>query len=114
MSTAAALADPVRVEILSLLRTGPLTAGGIAGHFSISRPAISRHLRVLRDAGLVLDERAGRERYYRLETAPLRELAAWLQQFLSGVSWETRLDALETEVWRTSRDRRATRKEHTA
>ncbi|MGE3074392.1 MAG: metalloregulator ArsR/SmtB family transcription factor [Dehalococcoidia bacterium] len=114
MSTAAAIADPVRVEILALLRRGPLTAGAIAGRFNISRPAISRHLRVLREAGLVRDEVIGRERHYTLETGPLRELAAWIRQFLRADSWETRLDALETEVRRTARDGRVASKEHTA
>jgi DNA-binding transcriptional ArsR family regulator len=71
---------------------------------AISRPAVSRHLRVLRQCGLVVDEARGRERVYRLDVAPLAELDTWLSQFRSG--WEARLDALETEVYRTRRDRR--------
>lgn len=104
-AVASAIADPVRRRILSMLRGGALTAGGIAAAFDISRPAISRHLRVLRTSGLVLDEARGRERVYTLETAPLGELHEWLAGF--GRQWEARLDALETEVHRTRRDRRA-------
>ncbi len=114
MKAAAALADAIRIDILELLRPGPLPAGQVAAHFDISRPAISRHLRVLREAGLVRDQVSGRERYYSLETAPLRELATWLQRFLREDDWQTRLDALDTEVHRTSRQRRTSHKEHSA
>ncbi|MEU6644304.1 metalloregulator ArsR/SmtB family transcription factor [Saccharomonospora sp. NPDC046836] len=106
MEAAAAIADPVRREILILLRETGRTAGEIAAHFDISRPAISRHLRVLREAGLVRAEPSGRERFYVLDPAPLAELAGWLAQFDSSGGWEQRLDALETEVYRTRRERR--------
>ena len=105
MDAVAAIADPVRREILELLRFGPLTAGAIASRFDISRPAISRHLRVLRESGLVVDRAQGRQRVYRLDVAPLAEVDAWLGQFRQG--WSSRLDALETEVHRTRRERRA-------
>lgn len=88
-----------------MLLGAPLTAGKIADAFDISRPAISRHLRVLRATGLVTDEAHGRLRVYTLETAPLEELQDWLAGF--GRQWEARLDALETEVHRTRRERRA-------
>jgi len=104
-AVASAIADPVRREILLMLRAGPLSAGEIAGAFAITRPAISRHLRVLRESGLVADEARGRRRVYTLETGPLDELQAWLAGF--GRGWEARLDALETEVHRARRDRRA-------
>jgi len=104
MQAAAAIADPVRRSILSMLRRGPLTAGAIASAFEISRPAVSRHLRVLREHDLVRDEAVGRSRVYRLDVAPLLELDAWLGQFRG--SWQQALDALETEVHRTRRDRR--------
>ena len=105
MDVPAAIADPVRREIMGLLRSRTMTAGEIAECFDISRPAISRHLRVLRECGLVVDELRGRRRLYRLETAPLVELEAWLAQFHDR--WSGPLDALETEVYRTRRDRRA-------
>jgi DNA-binding transcriptional ArsR family regulator len=105
MEVATAIADPVRREILEMLRRGPMTAGAIAASFPISRPAVSRHLRVLREHGLVVDASHGRERVYRLDVTPLADLDAWLAQFRRG--WAAALDALETEVRRTGRDRRA-------
>jgi DNA-binding transcriptional ArsR family regulator len=98
-----AIADPVRQEILVMLRDEPETAGAIAKRFAISRPAISRHLRVLRECGLVHAEVAGRERVYSLDTAPLAELDQWLELFRDR--WSQRLDALDTEVRRARRDR---------
>lgn len=103
---AAAIADPIRRAILEMLRDGRLTAGEIAGRFDISRPAISRHLRVLRESGLVRDELSGRRRYYELDIEPLGELAGWIARLGVVGRWEQRLDALATEVHRTRRDRR--------
>ncbi|MEU9917453.1 metalloregulator ArsR/SmtB family transcription factor [Streptomyces sp. NPDC051001] len=103
---AEAIADPVRREILLLLRHTPLTAGEIAARFPISRPAVSRHLRVLREAGLVQDEQIGRHRRYSLMPGRLGHLAAWLGLFITRQpGWSQRLAALETEVHRTRRDR---------
>jgi len=104
---AKAIGDPVRRDILGMLRAGPLTAGAIADRFEISRPAVSRHLRILRDSGLVVAETRGRERVYRLDVGPLAELDEWLDQFRDG--WSARFDALETEVYRTRRERRSAR-----
>ncbi|MBM2616061.1 winged helix-turn-helix transcriptional regulator [Actinoplanes sp. LDG1-06] len=107
---AAAIADPVRREILELLRDGPMPARRIAGRFPISRPAVSRHLRVLRECGLVHDTLTGRERLYRLDVTPLTALTTWLAGFPAeppaAARWNRHLDALETEVHRTRRDRR--------
>ncbi|MFJ6658958.1 metalloregulator ArsR/SmtB family transcription factor [Streptomyces sp. NPDC091377] len=104
---AEAIADPVRREILVMLRHAPLTAGEIAERFTITRPAVSRHLRVLRESGLVRDERLGRHRRYSLVAAGLVALAAWLARFEGGgADWLQRLDALDTEVHRTRRERR--------
>ncbi|PRX08665.1 DNA-binding transcriptional ArsR family regulator [Actinoplanes italicus] len=102
---AGAIADPVRREILLLLRDQPLTAGQVAGRFPISRPAISRHLRVLRDAGLVRDTADGRRRVYTLVAGPLDELAGWIGRLTRPSGWQHRFDALETEVHRTRRER---------
>ncbi|MEU8898276.1 metalloregulator ArsR/SmtB family transcription factor [Nocardia sp. NPDC048505] len=104
---AGAIADPVRREILEMLDGQRLTAGDIAQRFEISRPAISRHLRVLRESGLVSAELVGRERYYALRTEPLAEIADWIARF-GRTAWEHRFDALETEVYRTRRERRTT------
>jgi DNA-binding transcriptional ArsR family regulator len=105
---AGAIADPVRREILLMLRDEPLSAGQIADRFAISRPAVSRHLRVLREAGLVRDTADGRRRVYELVTVPLDELAGWLERLTRPSGWPHRLDALETEVYRTRRERRKT------
>nr|WP_198151603.1 metalloregulator ArsR/SmtB family transcription factor [Kibdelosporangium sp. MJ126-NF4]CEL16947.1 Transcriptional regulator, ArsR family [Kibdelosporangium sp. MJ126-NF4]CTQ91824.1 Transcriptional regulator, ArsR family [Kibdelosporangium sp. MJ126-NF4] len=105
---AGAIADPVRRQILELLRAGPLPAGGIADHFAITRPAISRHLRVLRESGLVRDETVGRQRVYALDPARFGVLTDWIAAMTApAAAWEQRLDALETEVYRTRRERRA-------
>ena len=98
-----AIADPIRRSILEMLWRQPLTAGQVAGRFDISRPAVSRHLRVLREAGLVSAEVSGRERTYRIEPSALSEIEGWIQRFRDP--WEARLDALETEAHRTRRER---------
>ncbi|WP_017571324.1 ArsR/SmtB family transcription factor [Nocardiopsis halotolerans] len=117
-----AIADPVRRRILDLLRTGDLTAGDVAARFTISRPAVSRHLRVLRESGLVRDRLVGRQRLYGVRPEGLSELGGWISRFTEPATgttsaapgralWEQRLDALETEVHRTRRERPS--REHT-
>jgi DNA-binding transcriptional ArsR family regulator len=81
---AAAIADPTRRRVLELVRDRELAAGEIAAEFEISRPAVSRHLRVLRGAGLVEERRHGRLRLYRADPAPLAELSRWLEDYWSG------------------------------
>jgi DNA-binding transcriptional ArsR family regulator len=103
---AAAIADPVRRAILVMLREQRLSAGEIADRFMISRPAISRHLRVLRESGLLRDTLAGRHRFYELDASRFAGLIEWLDQFNPATGWERRLDALETEVYRARRERR--------
>ena len=107
MLVAYAIADPVRRQILELLRDRSLAAGEIAGCFRISRPAVSRHLRVLRECGLIVHEVRGREWFYRLDTSALRPLESWLASLHDR--WAGPLDALETEVYRTRRERRIAR-----
>lgn len=103
MDVYAALADPVRREILEMLNATPLTAGQLADRFPISRPAVSRHLRVLREAGLVSVTASGREREYRVGPEAFTAIESWLVQFRDV--WGSRFDALETEVFRTRRER---------
>src|SRR3954468_5297867 len=98
-NVARAIADPVRRGILVMLRDEPLAAGDIAGRFAMSRPAVSRHLRVLRESGLVRDTLVGRRRFYELDTVRFAELIEWLGQFAPATGWDRRLDALETEVY---------------
>jgi DNA-binding transcriptional ArsR family regulator len=89
-----------------MLRDQPVNAGRIAGAFPVSRPAVSRHLRVLREAKLVRDELSGRERVYRLTLDTLSELEAFLGELRAPGRWKRRLMALETEVHRVKRERR--------
>ncbi len=102
-----ALADPVRRAILRRLAGGPTRVVDLAGEHPISRPAVSRHLRLLSDAGLVHGEDRGRERLYRVDATPLAEVRTLLNQLdrRPPVS-EGALDALDTEVRRAVRDRR--------
>jgi DNA-binding transcriptional ArsR family regulator len=98
-----ALADPTRRELVALLAAGEVTAGDLAGRFPVSRPAISRHLRVLREAGLVTARTDGRRRFYALDPRPLRDLDDWLAPYRD--LWAQRLDALDTEIARGRRAR---------
>jgi len=75
-----ALSDPARLDIVRRLAEGPKTAGELAGPYKVSRPAISRHLRVLREAGLARAEVRGREWWYSLEPSTLSELQAYLEE----------------------------------
>ncbi|MFC5832239.1 ArsR/SmtB family transcription factor [Nonomuraea insulae] len=88
-----ALASPARRELLRLLLDeGAQPAGRLAERFDMSRPSVSEHLKVLRDAGLVAETRRGRERHYRLEAAPLMEIRDWLSPYERF--WRERLTAL--------------------
>lgn len=89
-----------------MLRDRAASAGSIASAFPVSRPAVSRHLRVLREAGLVRDALRGRERVYSLELGALAELEAFLRELHAESPWHRRFDALETEVHRVRRKRR--------
>jgi len=106
MDTLAALADPTRRRILELLVDGEVPAGDLSDQFSVSRPAISRHLRVLREAGLVRSRVDGQRRVYALDAQPLAELDAWLAPYRRF--WTQRVDALDTEIRRGRRKRRTT------
>ncbi|WP_040338750.1 ArsR/SmtB family transcription factor [Candidatus Blastococcus massiliensis] len=99
----AALADPVRRELVALLAHGEVSAGELADRFPVSRPAVSRHLRVLREAGLVRSRTEGRHRLYALDPRPLREIDDWLEPYRD--LWAQRLDALDTEIARGRRAR---------
>jgi DNA-binding transcriptional ArsR family regulator len=102
-----AVADHGRRTILKTLTKGPATAGELAALLPIARPGVSRHLRVLREAGLVEVRQDAQRRVYSLRAAPLAEVDAWLGPYRS--IWEQRLDALHTEVARGKRERRSTR-----
>lgn len=89
----AAIADPIRRAILDALRERELSAGDLAARFPVSRPAVSRHLRVLRSAGLIRHRREAQSRIYSLEPRPLREVAGWLDHY--RVFWSARLHDLK-------------------
>jgi DNA-binding transcriptional ArsR family regulator len=91
-----ALADPTRRAVLDLLRQGTQPAGQIARAFPVSRPAISKHLRLLRRAHLVQERREGRHRLYQLNPEPLKAVDSWLQQY--RVFWQSNLANLKTFV----------------
>jgi DNA-binding transcriptional ArsR family regulator len=97
----AALADPTRRRIVELLAEHELSAGEIASHFPTARPGVSRHLRVLREHGLVRARPDGQQRLYSLDAGPLQELDAWLDHYRGF--WENRLAALDTELKRQRR-----------
>ena len=82
-----AIAERHRREIVRLVRDRELTAGQIASHFEVSRPAVSQHLRILKDSGLVTERRQGTRRYYRARVEGLAELRAFLEVFLGEDSW---------------------------
>ena len=95
-STFEVLADPRRREILDLLRTGERPVGELVDELSLSQPAVSKHLKVLRDAGLVEVRREPQRRWYRLSPGPLAEIDTWLEPYRD--LWRTRLDALEAHL----------------
>lgn len=103
------LGDPVRRRILELLADGERSAGVIGAvvqqEFDISQPAVSQHLRVLRDNGFVTVRAEGARRLYAVDPAPLREIDTWLERYRRF--WDQRLDALGTELARGKRERRA-------
>jgi len=93
-----AIAEPRRRAILSLVREGELSAGEIASHFEVTRPAVSQHLNVLKEAGLVTERRNGTRRFYRARPEGLVEL----RDFLDGF-WDVRLEALKREAEKEAR-----------
>ena len=99
-----ALSDPSRRTVLDALSQGPATASELAALLPIARPGTSRHLRVLRDAGLVEVHQKAQFRIYTLRPEPLAQLDAWLDHYRS--LWARRMDALHTEIARGKRERR--------
>jgi DNA-binding transcriptional ArsR family regulator len=99
-----ALADPTRRRIVELLAEGERSAGEIAAEFETSRPGVSRHLRVLREHGLVHAREQGRRRLYSLDPQPLAELDEWLARYRRF--WANRLDVLDTEIRRRRKEKR--------
>lgn len=93
-----AIAEPNRRRILTLVRHGELSAGEIADHFDVTRPAVSQHLTVLKEAGLVSERRDGTRRFYRARAEALEELRKFLEEF-----WDDRLAKLKREAEKKER-----------
>lgn len=96
MRTLSALADPTRQQIVELLSRGDRDAGTIAGEFPVSRPAISRHLRVLREAEVIISTVDGQRRVYRLRPEAFDEIEQWVAKYRNF--WNQRLDKLEDHL----------------
>lgn len=91
-----AVSDPTRRALLDRLRAGELAVGELAADFDVTRPAISKHLRLLREANLVREQRVGRRRLYSLTAAPLAEVAQWAEAY--RMFWQVNLVALKRHV----------------
>ena len=91
----AAIADPTRRRVLERLSVRPMAVGEIAAGMPVSRPAVSQHLKVLKEAGLVSDRQDGQRRIYAIDPKGLGAMRAWLDQF-----WDTALEALKAEIER--------------
>jgi len=96
MSTYAALAEPNRRQILDLLRVGERSVGDLVDRLTLSQPGVSKHLKVLREAGLVDVRSHGKQRLYALRSQPLAEVDAWLEPYRAF--WSQQLDALERHL----------------
>jgi DNA-binding transcriptional ArsR family regulator len=96
VSVFAAVAEPHRRQILDLLRAGERPAGELVEHLQLSQPGVSKHLKVLREAGLVVVRPEGKQRLYALRPEPLAELARWLESYRA--LWSNALDNLEQHL----------------
>ena len=99
-SALAALSDPTRRQVFQRLQSGALSVGEIAQDLPVSRPAVSQHLKVLKDAGLVADRAEGARRVYHIDPRGLAAIRAWLDQF-----WDVALEAYAAEVTRSEKER---------
>jgi len=95
----AALADPTRREVFERLSRGPRAVGDLAQDLPVSRPAVSQHLKVLKEAGLVTDRPDGARRVYQIDPQGLGQMRAWLDQF-----WDQALEAFKVEAERNDRE----------
>lgn len=104
-SAMAALGDPTRRAVFEQLRRGPQAVGAIAGRMPVSRPAVSQHLKVLKEAGLVADQADGTRRLYSIDPKGIVALRTWLDQF-----WDRALEAFQEEVEREEKKRKGKKK----
>lgn len=104
-SALAALADPTRRRVFEALRRGPRSVGSLAERLPVSRPAVSQHLKVLKEAGLVSDKSEGTRRVYQIDPRGLAQIRKWLDQF-----WDIALEAFAAEVERDANEEKERRK----
>jgi DNA-binding transcriptional ArsR family regulator len=95
----AALSDPTRRQVFDGLRAGPRSVSSLAADLPVSRPAVSQHLKILKEAGLVTDQAEGAKRVYRIDRDGLAGVRAWLDRF-----WDTALDAFQAEIIRQQKE----------
>ncbi len=95
-----AIADPTRRQVLGILAGGEYSVTALTSHFTVTRPAVSKHLAILREAGLVTERKMGRERRYRLRAEPLKEVRDWTERFEQF--WIAKLTALEKHLEKES------------
>jgi DNA-binding transcriptional ArsR family regulator len=110
IETFAALAEPSRFRIVELLRAGPRPVGEIVERLELGQPQVSKHLRVLKDAGLVEVQPRAQQRVYELRAAPLRELHGWLERYRR--LWDERFDALDHLLEELKHNEATERKTH--
>jgi len=91
-----AIADPTRREIINIVARDSLNLNAVAGNFDISRPAISKHIKILTECGLIIIKQQGRERYCEANLQSLNEVSSWIEQY--RVFWTKKLDALEMHL----------------
>jgi len=99
-----AIADPTRRAILGLLAVQSLSLNAVAGHFDISRPAISKHVKILEECGLISISQEGRERYCEARIESLDEVSEWIAQYRKH--WEKRFDSLEAYLHQLKKERK--------
>lgn len=96
-----AIADPTRREIINMISRKSLNLNAVAGNFDVSRPAISKHIKILTECGLIVIRQEGRERFCRANLKPLVEVSSWVDQYRAF--WTAKLDALELYLERDAR-----------
>ncbi len=101
-----AIADPTRRQIIGLLSKEAMNLNAIADHFDVTRPAISNHIRILNECGIIAIDQVGRERYCKIQPKNLKEVSTWINQFES--LWEARIDSFEKYLYQL----KAKRKKH--
>ena len=94
-----AIADPTRRKIISIISQGPLNLNSIAEKFAVSRPAVSKHIKILTECGLIIIKQQGRERYCEANLKSLGKVSQWVEQY--KLFWTKKLDALEIHLQKT-------------